>query len=154
MLLPTPDKVLTQCSIGNYFKSPNEIFPHLEPTNAGTSSLWARTVALRYDCTVVVGYPEKADATRGWQTSPECHNSAVIINGDGEVTGGYRKSHLHSIDETWALEGQGGFFTGDVAGVKNTMLGISMDITYVTSTAAQCLFLKTQGCNPAASVPG
>ena len=114
--------------VGYYFKSLQEIFPHLEPTGSGISSLWARTVALKYGCTVVVGYPEKVDVSDKWPASPEYYNSAIIVNQDGETSGGYRKSHLYSIDETWALEGQDGFFSGEIAGVDNAVLGISMDI--------------------------
>lgn len=115
--------------IGYNFKSLQEIFPHLEPTGSGTTSLWARTIALKYDCTVVVGYPEKVDVSHKWPASPEYYNSALVVNGDGETVGAYRKQHLFKVDETWALEGQGGFFTGDIAGCTDAVLGISTDIT-------------------------
>lgn len=110
-----------------------DIYPHLEPTGAGISSLWARTVALRQGCTVVVGYPEKVDISSKWPASPEYYNSAIIINDEGETAGGYRKNHLYGVDETWALEGQDGFFTGEIAGYKDSTIGISMDITYESS---------------------
>ncbi|CAI4210947.1 unnamed protein product [Parascedosporium putredinis] len=117
---------------GYYFKSLKEIFPHLEPTGAGISSLWARTIALKYGCTVVVGYPEKVDMSKNWPASPEYYNSSIIVNADGEIAGGYRKTHLYTVDETWALEGQDGFFCGDIAGVENVTLGISTDLAFVT----------------------
>ncbi|SPN99938.1 related to amino-terminal amidase [Cephalotrichum gorgonifer] len=120
--------VLPELAFTGYnFKSLAEIFPHLEPTGSGTSSLWARTVALKYDCTVVVGYPEKVDVSQKWPASPEYYNSAIIVDGEGQTVASYRKSHL-TTDETWALEGQGGFFNGDIAGVKNVTIGISTDI--------------------------
>ncbi|SPN99918.1 uncharacterized protein DNG_02770 [Cephalotrichum gorgonifer] len=114
---------------GSNFKSLQDIYPHLEPTGSGISSLWARTVALKYGCTVIAGYPEKVDVSLKWPASPEYYNSAIIINDEGETAGGYRKSHLYGADEAWALEGQDGFFCGEVAGYKETTLGISMDIT-------------------------
>jgi len=51
---------------GYNFKSLKDISPYLEPTAAGISSLWARTTALKYDCVVTVGYPEKVDITPKW----------------------------------------------------------------------------------------
>ena len=134
MILLSPSEtynLLIQYSTGYYFKSLQEIFPHLEPPGSGTTSLWARTVALKYDCTVVAGYPEKVDVSHKWPASPEYYNSAIIVDGEGQTVGEYRKNHLYCIDETWALEGQGGFYTGEITGVKNAILGISMDLTYV-----------------------
>lgn len=80
----------------------------------------------------MVGYPEKVDVSENWPTSPEYYNSSIIVNADGEIAGGYRKSHLYTVDETWALEGQDGFFCGDIAGVENVTLGISTDLAFVT----------------------
>lgn len=69
--------------------------------------------------------------TDKWPASPEYYNSAIVINGEGETVGGYRKNHLYGLDETWALEGGDGFFTGELEGYADTTIGISMDITYV-----------------------
>jgi predicted amidohydrolase len=85
---------------------------------------------LKYSSTVVVGYPEKVDVSFKWPASPEYYNSAIVINDDGETVGGYRKNHLLGTDEAWALEGQDGFFCGEIANTKDVALGISMDITY------------------------
>ena len=51
-------KPLTR-SKGYNFKSLQHVMPFLEPSGSGISSLWARTTALKYDCVVAVGYPEK-----------------------------------------------------------------------------------------------
>ena len=114
---------------GCHFESLQDIYPHFEPTGSGITGLWARTIALKHGCTVVVGYPEKVDISHKWPASPEYYNSAIVINEEGETVGGYRKSHLYGGDETWALEGGDGFFSGDIANMDAT-IGISTDITY------------------------
>ncbi len=109
---------------GYAFKSLSEIHPYLEPTGAGVSSLWARTTALKHNCHVVVGYPEKVDVAHKWPTAPEYFNSAIVIGPDGDNVGHYRKSHLYYTDEKWALEGNGGFFADHVTGLGQTAMGI------------------------------
>ena len=99
---------------GYNFRSLQHISPFLEPTAAGITSLWARTTALKYNCVVTVGYPEKVDVTPKWPTSPEYYNSAITVNADGETVANYRKSFLYYTDETWALEGPDGFFDGEI----------------------------------------
>lgn len=105
-----------------------DISPFLEHRGSGITALWARTVALKYDCTVIVGYPEKVDPTPKWPTDPEYYNSAMIVNGDGETIGNYRKTHLYTTDETWALENPKGFYNGFLPGLGNTAIGICMDL--------------------------
>ncbi|KAK6836694.1 protein N-terminal amidase [Apiospora arundinis] len=121
--------ILPELAFSGYnFKSLHEIYPYLEPTGAGISSLWARTVALKYDCTVAVGYPEKADVSHKWPTSPEYYNSLIVVNRDGDTWAHYRKTHLYYTDESWALEGPEGFYKGYLPGVGKIALGICMDI--------------------------
>ena len=119
--------ILTLDSTGYNFKSLKQISPFLEPSGSGISSLWARTNALKYDCTIVVGYPEKADVSEKWPTSPEYYNSAIMVNPDGETIANYRKTFLFYTDETWALEGEG-FFGGWLPGLGQTAMGICMDV--------------------------
>jgi protein N-terminal amidase len=109
---------------GYNFKSLNHIAPFLEPSGSGISSLWARTTALKYNCNVVVGYPEKVDVAEQWPTSPEYYNSAIMVNSEGETVVNYRKSFLYAVDETWALESRDGFFEGYIPGLGNTAMGI------------------------------
>ncbi|KAK3327349.1 carbon-nitrogen hydrolase, partial [Cercophora scortea] len=123
-LLVLPELAFT----GYNFKSLQQISPFLEPPGSGISSLWARTTALKYDCVVVVGYPEKVDVTAQWPASPEYYNSALMVNGDGDTIANYRKSFLYYTDETWALEGREGFFQGDIPGLGNVAMGICMDL--------------------------
>lgn len=113
---------------GYNFKSLPEISPYLEHSGSGISSLWARTVALKYDCTVIVGYPEKVDLSKQWPASPEYYNSAIVVNGDGETVANCRKTHLFTSDEKWALENPRGFFGGHLVGLGQTAVGICMDI--------------------------
>lgn len=109
---------------GYNFRSLQHISPYLEPTAAGISSLWARTTALKYECVVTVGYPEKVDVTPRWPASPEYYNSAITVNAEGETIANYRKSFLYYTDETWALEGPDGFYGGEIAGLGNVAMGI------------------------------
>lgn len=96
----------------------------MEPVDFGITALWARTVALKYNCTVTVGYPEKVDPAPRWPTGPEYYNSAIVVNSDGKTIVNYRKSHLYYTDESWALEGDRGFYDGLIPGLGNTSLGI------------------------------
>ncbi|OTB18825.1 hypothetical protein K445DRAFT_19434 [Daldinia sp. EC12] len=113
---------------GYNFKSLQEISPFLEPQGSGVTALWARTVALKYNCATIVGYPESCDVKAKWPTGPEYYNSAIIVNSEGETIGNYRKNFLYYTDETWALEGGEGFWQGSIPGLGNTSLGICMDI--------------------------
>lgn len=121
--------VLPELAFSGYnFKSLQDIAPFLEPSGSGITSLWARTIALKYNCIVTVGYPEKVDVSPKWPTGPEYYNSAIVVNGDGETIANYRKNFLYYTDETWALEGGRGFFDGFIPGLGNTSIGICMDI--------------------------
>ncbi|RFU81888.1 hypothetical protein TARUN_306 [Trichoderma arundinaceum] len=121
--------VLPELAFSGYnFKSLQDISPFLEPSGSGITSLWARTMALKYNCTVLVGYPEKVDVSPNWPTGPEYYNSAIVVNGDGETIANYRKSFLYYTDESWALEGNRGFYDGYIPGLGNTSIGICMDI--------------------------
>jgi len=118
-----PEAREADLGLGYNFKSLEEIQPYLEPSGSGISSLWARTTALKYDCTVAVGYPEKVESSRRRPSSPEYYNSLILVNGDGETIANYRKSFLYYTDETWALEG-GGFFGGEVEDFGKVAMGI------------------------------
>ncbi|KFY66559.1 hypothetical protein V497_00857 [Pseudogymnoascus sp. VKM F-4516 (FW-969)] len=121
--------VLPELAFSGYnFKSLKDISPYLEPTAAGITSLWARTTALKYDCVVTVGYPEKVDISPKWPASPEYYSSAITVNKEGETIANYRKSFLYYTDETWALEGPDGFYDGVIEGLGNVAMGICMDL--------------------------
>lgn len=122
-LIVLPEMAFT----GYNFKSLSEVHTFLEPTNAGISALWARTTALKYNCHVAVGYPEKADISHKWPTSPEYYNSVAVIGPDGDDVAHHRKAHLYYTDETWALEGDG-FYGAHITGLGQTAMGICMDI--------------------------
>ena len=110
--------------IGYNFRSLQHISPFLEPTAAGITSLWARTTALKYNCVVTAGYPEKVDVSPKWPAGPEYYNSAITVNEEGETIANYRKSFLYYTDETWALEGPDGFYSGEIDGLGNVVMGI------------------------------
>ena len=111
-------------SKGYNFTSLQDISPFLEPAGSGITSLWARTAALKYDCHVVVGYPEKVDVSGKWPTGPEYYNTAIIVDGEGQTVANVRKSFLYMIDESWALESKDGFFHDDIPGLGSTVVGI------------------------------
>ncbi|KAF7549061.1 hypothetical protein G7Z17_g6670 [Cylindrodendrum hubeiense] len=123
-LLVLPELAFT----GYNFRSLQEISPYLEPEGSGISSLWARTQALKHDCTVIVGYPEKVDLAEQWPANPEYYNSAIVVSYDGETVANYRKTHLYYTDETWALENPKGFFGGPLPGLGRVSIGICMDL--------------------------
>jgi protein N-terminal amidase len=114
--------------VGYNFKSLRDISPYLEHLNSGVSSLWARTTALKHDCTIIAGYAETVDVSDRWPANPEYYNSALVVNSDGDTIANYRKSHLYYTDETWALEGPSGFYAGRIPGLGRTAIGICMDI--------------------------
>ncbi|KUJ19961.1 carbon-nitrogen hydrolase [Mollisia scopiformis] len=117
--------VLPELAFSGYnFRSLQHISPYLEPTTSGITSLWARTTALKHNCNVIVGYPEKVDVSLRWPASPEYYNSAITVNADGETIANYRKSFLYYTDETWALEGPDGFYEGSIPGLGNVAMGI------------------------------
>ncbi|EHK42963.1 hypothetical protein TRIATDRAFT_300958, partial [Trichoderma atroviride IMI 206040] len=121
--------VLPEMAFSGYnFKSLQDISPFLEPSGSGITSLWARTMALKYNCTVLAGYPEKVDVSPNWPTGPEYYNSAIVVNGDGETIANYRKAFLYYTDESWALEGSRGFYDGYIPGLGNTAIGFGMDM--------------------------
>lgn len=107
---------------GYNFKSAQEISPFLEPAITGLSSAWAKNAALIYDCTVICGYPERATS------GSECYNTAVVVDGEGDVIGNYRKRHLYYTDETWANEGPEAFFSQELERLGKAALGICMDL--------------------------
>jgi len=107
--------------------------PYLEPSGSGISALWARTTALKYDCTVAVGYPEMVDSSRRHRgSSPKYYNSLIVVNGDGETVANYRKSFLYYTDATWAQEG-GGFYAGEIGNFGKVAMGICMFSRHVPS---------------------
>ncbi|KAG4433118.1 hypothetical protein IFR05_011413 [Cadophora sp. M221] len=123
-LLVLPELAFT----GYNFQSLAQISPFLEPTTAGITSLWARTTALKYNCVVTAGYPEKVDLSPMWPASPEYYNSTITVNAEGETVANYRKSFLYSTNETWAIEGPDRFYDGEIDGLGTVAMGICMDL--------------------------
>lgn len=122
--------ILPEMAFSGYnFKSLQDISFHLEPTAAGPSTSWARSIARRLKCHVIVGYPEYcAHSPSAPQGSMSRYNSAVLVSPQGNVLANYRKSFLFTTDETWAEEGPG-FYVGDIPGGLGKMsMGICMDL--------------------------
>lgn len=62
-----------------------------------------------------------------------------MVSNEGETIANYRKSHLYMTDETWALEGNDGFFTGYIPGIGYTAMGICK---YRNNLSVSCCGLK------------
>ncbi|KAG0637497.1 carbon-nitrogen hydrolase [Tuber brumale] len=125
-LLILPEMAFT----GYNFNSVNEINCHLEPTAAGPSTVWARTIARRFGCYVALGYPEYCAHSSSLPLGPMSrYNSAVLVSPKGDVLVNYRKHFLFATDESWAEEGPEGFFSGDLPdGLGRLAMGICMDL--------------------------
>jgi len=119
--------VVTDKQLGYNFQSLPQISVHLEPTAAGPSTAWARDIARRLGCHVIVGYPEHCTQSPSTpQGSISRFNSAVLVSPKGNVLTNYRKSFLYTTDESWAQEGPG-FYAGDIpGGVGKMSMGICL----------------------------
>ena len=116
-------RVLSQTSayevIGYRFESQRDIARLCEPSQSGITSLWARSTALKYNCHVAAGYPEKVPTSR----EHKCFNSTILVNREGETVTNYRKVFLHDADKVWAQEGEG-FYSGSMPEMGKVCLGI------------------------------
>lgn len=85
--------VLPELSLTGYnFSSPTDIEPFLESRKGPTYSL-AAELSKRFNCTTVIGYPERDEGTT--------FNSAMVVDEEGTMVYNYRKTHLYETDETW-----------------------------------------------------
>ncbi|KAM0705326.1 hypothetical protein Q7P35_008116 [Cladosporium inversicolor] len=133
-LLVLPELAFT----GYNYPSRESIKPYLEPTTAGPTTQWAISTAKRYCCHVIVGYPEISTdvddsvqpSSDGLSTEPiyKCYNSTVTVSPTGDILANYRKSFLYYTDESWAAEGDTGFFCESLGSLGKVSLGICMDI--------------------------
>ncbi|KAK2875661.1 hypothetical protein FQN49_001519 [Arthroderma sp. PD_2] len=116
---------------GYNFPSLKAVRPHLEPSEAGPSARWARSVAQKLGSVVAVGYPEICPSAK--QESPlqanetgngaqpqdeQRFNSLIVVKESGETLVNYRKHHLYYTDDPWAHEGEShesGFFSMPLA---------------------------------------
>jgi protein N-terminal amidase len=120
-------RTVVDCIQGYNFSSLEDITPFLEPTAGGVSTKWAARAAQRYRCYVTVGYPERS--TKKHPNDDFMNfNSQVTVLPSGEVLSNYRKRFLYYTDETWASEGDKGFYYGAVDGIGCIAMGICMDI--------------------------
>ena len=134
---------------GYNFPSLVAILPHLEPTSAGLSTAWAKTVASQYNCIVTVGYPEIYSASPS-ANSPSsasqilAYNSTVTVAPNGQILAHYRKTHLYYTDETWAQESPEGWLSTPLKLAPKTesekvvqaSFGICMDLNPYQFTAS------------------
>ncbi|KAM0787682.1 hypothetical protein ACM66B_003745 [Microbotryomycetes sp. NB124-2] len=95
-LLVLPEMAFT----GYNFTSRSDIEPWLERAASGKSYTWASRTALRLGCYVFVGFPERSNEDKAF-------NSMLVVNPDGQLVTVYQKHFLYTTDETWANEGPG-----------------------------------------------
>ena len=130
--------VLPELAFTGYNHTLDSILPYLEPTADGSSTIWARATAAKYNCLVSVGYPERF-THRGFNdnTLPGeliAYNSTVTVSPSGEVLAHYRKTHLYYTDEGWAKEGPEGWLVKDIpipcyeSKTVRAAFGICMDL--------------------------
>ncbi|KAK6006012.1 hypothetical protein QM012_006422 [Aureobasidium pullulans] len=114
--------VLPEMAFSGYnFPNLEAITPFLEPTSCGPSAEWAKRTAARLNCIVAVGYPEITSEGKRY-------NTVVSISPDGTIAASYRKTFLYYTDETWASEGDSGFYNGTLGALGQACMGICMDI--------------------------
>lgn len=58
----------------------------------------------------------------------KCYNSTVTVGPTGDILANYRKAFLYYTDESWAAEGDTGFFCDSLGSLGKVSLGICMDI--------------------------
>lgn len=130
---PKPDLiVLPEMALTGYnFKSPQHVSPFLEKVGAGRSYEFGKSLAQKWNCLTLIGYPEKLDE--------KIYNSAVLIDPTGKVVYNYRKTHLYETDKVWGCsESPDGFksFDVDIKGQKvKSIIGICMDLNPYEFTA-------------------
>lgn len=121
---------------GYNFSSRSEIEPFLANVGTGPSATLAKDLSKRYQCTTVIGYPEKFE--------DKIYNSALVIDDKGELVHNYRKTHLYETDEGFGCsENPDKLFApvtlqlgkGENKASVLTSLGICMDLNPYKFTA-------------------
>lgn len=59
---------------------------------------------------------------------PQRYNTVQTVSPSGEIVATYRKTFLYYTDETWASEGDAGFYNGPLGSLGQACMGICMDI--------------------------
>ena len=77
----------------------------------GECVTWARALATRARCVVVVGYVRAVGRS--------LFNAQTMIDSAGDVVAHHHKAHLYDMDEAWADEGEG--FTTSVVKMRTVM---------------------------------
>lgn len=103
---------------GYIWESPEELAPHAEPAQGPTFEALAPLAAER-GAWVVCGFPERDEHGR-------LYNSALVIDGQGQLVACYRKVLLFEADKPWALPGDTRMLIRTPFGVL--MPAICMDI--------------------------
>ncbi|KAJ3496855.1 hypothetical protein NLG97_g2347 [Lecanicillium saksenae] len=110
-LIVLPEMAFT----GTNFGSEKDKVPFLEPSASGVTSLWARTAAIKYGCTVAAGYPESANWSTAQPASAEHDSSVIMVNAAGETIAN------HSCG-TWGMR-EDGFSNTVLPGLGKASMG-------------------------------
>lgn len=91
------------------FSDAQSISQYLEEPKEGPTSQLCSELALRLECFVTAGYPERlsSEEAEGHKIGA---NSAVLYGPKGEWIGGFRKTNLFRTDLTWAKAGMYAMF--------------------------------------------
>lgn len=95
----------------------------IESRTDSPSTQWAKEIARKYACKVLVGFP--------LQFAGERRNAAVLVDSDGTVLHQYQKYHMFDTDYRWGCTSGPGFTNVilDMDGVPTKMsVGICMDL--------------------------
>ena len=116
--------ILPELAFSGYnFQTKDDIAPYVETRTNSPSTQWAKEVAQRYGCKVLVGLPMQHELER-W-------NAAILVDSTGEVIHEYQKYHMFETDYRWGCSPGPGFSstTLDVEGKPVKMsVGICMDL--------------------------
>jgi len=124
--------VLPELAASGYvFKSQQEVDDVAEPFGEGPTSQVMTELAIRNNCSIIIGYPEKGIAG--------CYNSAMLINPDGSKYN-YQKTHLFAEEKKYFLPGESGL---NVFSAKDGVnVGIMICFDWQFPEAARTLALR------------
>lgn len=116
--------VLPEFGLHGYkYTNRNELEPYLESSDGGGPGIeWAKSTSKNLNCHVILGYPEKGD-------NGKIYNSASLVDPKGDIAYNFRKSFLYQTDEAFECsENEKGFESVKIGDNVKIQVGICMDL--------------------------